>query len=681
MKKVFLLSITIILFNTYLIADDWSAPLDFPSKYHAFQIVKNDTILGVYLKDSKQSRSDLNNLGVQVNTEINGLMTGTVSISDYRLIMRKSLIEWICISGVVYESLDASSTASAASVGRQAANITGSGVVLGIYDTGIDLYSDDFKNSDGTTRIKRIWDQSEEGNPPDPTLFNYGYEWTSSDIDAGNSTEIDLNGHGTHVAGIAGGNGRATGNSQPAGVYVGMAPEADLIVVKPRVNSMYGAWEVDAIDGFNYIIQKAVNDFSSPWAINFSMGTLRGPKNGTSNFESMVDGLIESNFGYGQTIVVAAGNEGDMQLHSENSGNGSIVFRTYDLTATPDWFKIEIFYPDDQYYSFNLEPPNSSARIWNFTTSEWTTYTLANQTINSGSGTGGYDAEGNSSGWLTEDGFVAIHNDDVPVSFDPYLSSNLKCITIDIASWPDLGVDVPNGNWTITMGNGSGRWDAYLVALSNIEFNSGYYTTTGLIREPGNANHVITVGSMNTKNSWQSLAGSIPPVPGFTLNDISNFSSEGPTRDGRTKPEIYAPGAWIASTLSAYSVNYYRPEQTTLDGEHYLIVGTSMAAPHIAGAAALLLEQNPTWTNAQVKNRLINTADETNGYKMLDIHTALCEDREDCSFYPAGFVIEERNSAAQDNSRSPVLISSLVLLSFFTIFQVRKIRKGGKHVA
>ena len=126
---------------------------------------------------------------------------------------------------------------------------SGRGVVVGIVDTGIDLAHADFRAASGQTRIKYLWNQPWSGTPP--AGFNYGAEYSEAQINAGGANHHDDDGHGTHVAGIAAGNGRATGNGYAAYRYVGMAPEADLIVVKMR-NS-----DSDLINGVNYVFTRA----------------------------------------------------------------------------------------------------------------------------------------------------------------------------------------------------------------------------------------------------------------------------------------------------------------------------------------------------------------------------------------------------------------------------------------
>ena len=91
----------------------------------------------------------------------------------------------------------------------------GSGVVVGVADSGIDWTHPDFKDASGKSRILYLWDMSRSGKPP--SGFTHGYEYTKADIDAGICTEIDgtgAGGHGTHVTGSAAGNGTASSSDK-----------------------------------------------------------------------------------------------------------------------------------------------------------------------------------------------------------------------------------------------------------------------------------------------------------------------------------------------------------------------------------------------------------------------------------------------------------------------------------
>jgi serine protease AprX len=123
---------------------------------------------------------------------------------------------------------------------------------------------------------------------------------------------------------------------------------------------------------------------------------------------------------------------------------------------------------------------------------------------------------------------------------------------------------------------------------------------------------VITVGAMKTENT-----------PGRSDDQIASYSSKGPTLyDHIVKPDLVAPGNQVRSTLSSTSsvlfqlypttqllMSYYATGYTkAISNNYFTLSGTSMATPVVSGAAALLIEQNPSLTPDQVKARLMKTA-------------------------------------------------------------------------
>lgn len=128
---------------------------------------------------------------------------------------------------------------------------------------------------------------------------------------------------------------------------------------------------------------------------------------------------------------------------------------------------------------------------------------------------------------------------------------------------------------------------------------------------PGNADSAITVAASVSVTRWglQSRRGSL----GWTTNNIphslAEFSGQGPTRDGRAKPDITAPGR---SIVSAMSNNILSPDARFIlpGGKHYLLTGTSMASPYVAGSAAILLGQYPYLHSGTIKRLLMQSADD-----------------------------------------------------------------------
>ena len=114
------------------------------------------------------------------------------------------------------------------------------------------------------------------------------------------------------------------------------------------------------------------------------------------------------------------------------------------------------------------------------------------------------------------------------------------------------------------------------------------------------------MGAFNTKAVWPSLSGDQNYLASYPLGMLSSFSSQGPTRDGRTKPEISAPGAWVGAALSNDAL--WQGYLVHPDGVHTMELGSSMAAPHVSGAAALLLSIDPQLTIGEVRSLLTNAA-------------------------------------------------------------------------
>jgi subtilisin family serine protease len=143
--------------------------------------------------------------------------------------------------------------------------------------------------------------------------------------------------------------------------------------------------------------------------------------------------------------------------------------------------------------------------------------------------------------------------------------------------------------------------------------------TTRTLTIPGTAKNAITVGAWDTKKTWTDLNNNNLQNPSVVVGAAGGFSSNGPTRDGRIKPEIAAPGRMIASTLSAdappsgqYSIwkgtAIYPNAYILRDNRHAIGLGTSFAAPIVAGGIALMLEKNPGLDAVQIRSALTGTA-------------------------------------------------------------------------
>ncbi len=400
---------------------------------------------------------------------------------------------------------------------------TGAGMYMGIVDTGLSSGHPDF---------------SVNGDPSSPRVVH----WYPSPASAGTDTEW----HGTHVAGIAAGNGFLSG-----GEYTGMAPDADLLVAKTSFTT--------------FDIQNAVSNLltfagTTPVAINLSLGQRTGPHDGTSGFEAAIGSYAANGvFPNGKQIIsVAAGNE---RLDNEHF-----------LATLPPFGSVTV--------TLSLEAGTPFIDIWADGDDRYTvTATLGSESATAASGRTATSASRN----------VTIHNrTDTPPNGATHIS---VFFTTPAASSASIRL-------ARTRNGGRGRVDAYMDEIQGT-FTTG--TQAGTVTEPANAEAVLAVGSYNTK---------VGGVSG-TIGSISTFSSLGPTRDGRVKPDLTSPGSVIYSTKSGDPYLGPHPQPTTVPGnDNYIsLQGTSMSTAHVTGIALLAWESNPLLTPAQMRERLKRTSD------------------------------------------------------------------------
>lgn len=265
--------------------------------------------------------------GATVRTVLPGMVTAYVPADAVERVAALPEVTLVRGATRVRPLLDASVPATGATPqrgpGPDFAGRNGAGVVIGIVDSGVDLDHGDFQSASGATRLLRVWDQTDAVGPR-PVGFTYGTEWSASEIDAHVARETDDDGHGTHVLGIAGGDGSATGGVIPAFTYAGMAPKADLMVVKANFT------DTAILDGVAWVMNRAAALGKSA-VVNLSLGTLFGPKDGTSPFEAGLDALT----GPGRIVVVAAGNDGGSAGHSEITiGAGATTSTTFSVSGS-----------------------------------------------------------------------------------------------------------------------------------------------------------------------------------------------------------------------------------------------------------------------------------------------------------------------------------------------------------
>ncbi len=577
---------------------------------------------------SSAGLDDLRAAGAQIGTRVGNIVTARVPVSSLSRLAVSRGIRNLEASRQIPVVLDTSRRVIRADEVRSRVDGTwlgsaGQDVIVGIYDTGIDYQHEDFRDAKGRTRLLGLWDQTATGGPL-PTGFSYGIYCDTTALNTGTCNEHDTNGHGSHVSGIAAGDGSA--GSTPYR-YSGIAPAADILMVKGGNGSFSNS---DILDGVSWLMQEA-DRWGKPIVVNLSLGGQYGPHDGTLLFEQGLTNLT----GPGKLLVVASGNEGS-NLPPQNELIHAMGLPAVGV-AQSFTFNVPTYTPASQLCSNNL-----ALDMWHdfgdtlqvrVRRPDGSSLTISAPAV------AGADSVSDSAAG----GDIVIFTNTAPDS-----ENGDDEVYIQISNCQ--GNNPASGNWAVQVTPTtatSGRYYHMWLYTSNLGGHSAYGTVgfddAYIVGEPGTATGAITVGAFATRMSWPSVDGhTYQYTTTEPLGQLASFSSGGPRRDGVLKPEIAAPGFGIMSTLSASAQNV-PVALIAPDNKHWLLQGTSMAAPHVTGVLALLLQYNPTLAPADVRNILSTTADHDSwtgltystapgtdstswwGYGKLDAYTAVSD--------------------------------------------------------
>jgi len=588
----------------------------------------SEPLLNTIIKvDSNPMR--INSTGARVRSITGNILTADVPLS--------SLDDLIALPNVVYiqsarkmqinremqPALDVSVPEIGANqVWASSPAYTGKGVIVGVIDTGIDWNHPSFLGKGGKSRILYIWDQSIHTPDKYPKGYNYGTEWTKDDIDTGICGEIDEESHGTHVTSIIAGDERSING------FTGVAPEADIIAVKTSFS------DADIIDAVTYIFQKA-DELKKPAVLNMSFGSQWGPHDGTELSDQALDFLISKP---GRAITASAGNDGGKSIHVGATSLRLSEGNNYPWVAVRPLIGAQ-FLPIQVWYDPFVLPLLGGTRAD-------TISVRLLLPINRNGDLGDLGI-----GWVGKGNFLTftvlqgpLKGAEIVIDTSSLASKdlypNFNQIYIHIFNNNDSSIPIDDYTYGIEFDGAGASFDAYIpyyglftsklpgsISTPNKSFlilGDGYKT----IISPSSASKIISVGSYITKSEWIDSENRIRNE-NLNIDKISAFSSLGPLLNGDLKPEISAPGEMIVASFSSDAWNKSR--YIYRDEAHAPFRGTSMSSPHVAGAIALMFQQNPKMDIQAVRDRLTLTAtdhgpsgwDRAWGYGKLNVLSAM----------------------------------------------------------
>lgn len=516
----------------------------------------------------------------------------------------------------------------------------GTGVIIGVIDTGFDYQHRAFRAADdpSRSRIVRVYDPNDasghpaiiDGNRLEGSVFMGDQIYSLRNDGSGT--------HGTHTAGVAAGT-HVNG-------YGGMAPGADIVLCTSR-NLNSGLSELELIDCVNYIYSYA-DSVGKPCVISVSVSTAHGPHDGLDR----VSKAIAKRVGPGHIFVIAAGNNGVAKAYSHGPAT----------TTKPFNMLLGHFYngADDSYYyvntwfdtwvravnvrmlmKFHILDKQTNRIVWEsdminlykrINSSEFSEYFGPDLSYSNESYLIGMISQSLSGKFELTANFFNLKSKSYSYNADGLIVSRYQ-IGISVYAPQLMYPRQPDScyidSWVCTTNGRRTDYSWYAVNVDSITENGDTVTCPvyNYYALPSNScsigtyavnDSIISVGSYTARNTYHSLNNNVDIVDNYSImyeaNNFSGFQEEGVGPTGAFLPTVTAPGANVVSSVSRYS--YFGTENwnddlvmRSDDGSLWgALSGTSMATPAVAGIIAQWLQANPNLSAGDIKNVIAQTS-------------------------------------------------------------------------
>ncbi len=494
--------------------------------------------------------------------------------------------------------------------------VSGQGVIVAILDRGIDWKNNDFRNPDGTTRIKYIYDMSDNSGANAPgNTYGRGTIYTDTQINAAlaSGTALatrDAVGHGSTTAGIATGNGR----NSLMGKYRGIAPNATIIAVKVTSDGAPAHDGQPAEPVFNdatafpvaidFVKDKSA-ELNKPAVMLLNLGSTGGPTDGSSSLARKIDATV----GPGKPGLIFVTGPGDQGGKVNRAGGNVTQGGTASIQVQKNVagsINFDLWYPGADRFDVSFQTP--SGNFGPYTSPSTNSATDFKQTA----------------------AFNYYHQGSSQVF---YGSNNGKReIFVQLTG--------PVGTYTINLIGSTvstGRFDA-TINPSDLHTDNKFltYGLPGNIWDGATSQYNICPSDYVIRTNWTDIDGIPRSNTGQgTIGQIWTGSSIGPTFDGRLGVDLVAPGDSVFTVYNPTS--YFAAFRFNIiqDGGGFYgrASAVSAAAPQVTGLIALMLEKNPRLDAAQVKSILQRSARQdaftgtvpntTWGYGKMDSYNAV----------------------------------------------------------